>query len=185
MEASKISAAFVAAQAELSNPHKNKTVKTGTFSFDYADLASILDQVRPVLAKHGLAISQSIAGEHGSVTVTTILHHTSGESMQWGPLPGPAGSDWKALGGAITYARRYALSAALGLAADDDKDAPDIQQPKEATAEMVYAWHAAIAAAPDLKHLNQISDSIARATVRKQDLQELAAAGKARKAELS
>ena len=185
MESGKISAAFVAAQAELQNPHKNKTVKTGAFSFDYADLASILDQVRPVLARHGLAISQSIGGDAGIVTVTTTLHHTSGECIQWGPLPGPSGPDWKTLGGAITYARRYALTAALGLSADDDKDAPEIPRPAEATSEMVYAWKAAIAAAPDLVHLNLISASIAKATVGKTDLQELAAAGKSRKAELS
>jgi hypothetical protein len=185
MEESKISAAFVAAQAELVNPHKNKTVKTGAFSFDYADLASILDQVRPVLARHGLAISQSIGGEHGVVTVTTTLHHTSGESIQWGPLPGPAGPDWKTLGGAITYARRYALTAALGLSADDDKDAPEIPQVTKATPEMVHAWLAAIAAAPDLDHLNQISAKIAKASLHNSDLQDLVAAGKSRKVELS
>jgi hypothetical protein len=185
MEESKISAAFVAAQAELVNPHKNKTVKTGAFSFDYADLASILDQVRPVLARHGLAISQSIGGEHGVVTVTTTLHHTSGESIQWGPLPGPSGPDWKTLGGAITYARRYALTAALGLSADDDKDAPEIPQVSKATPEMVHAWLAAIAAAPDLDHLNQISAKIAKASVHNSDLHDLVAAGKSRKAELS
>jgi len=185
MEELKISAAFVAAQAELVNPHKNKTVKTGTFQFDYADLASILDQVRPVLARHGLAISQSIGGEHGVVTVTTTLHHTSGESIQWGPLPGPSGPDWKTLGGAITYARRYALTAALGLSADDDKDAPEIPRPAEATQEMVYGWMDAIAAAPDLAALNQISARIAKASVGKSDLDQLVAAGKSRRVELS
>jgi hypothetical protein len=185
MEESKMNAAFVAAQAELVNPHKNKTVKTGTFQFDYADLASILDQVRPVLARHGLAISQSIGGEHGVVTVTTTLHHTSGESIQWGPLPGPSGPDWKTLGGAITYARRYALTAALGLSADDDKDAPEIPQVTKATPEMVHAWLAAIAAAPDLDHLNQISAKIAKASLHNSDLQDLVAAGKSRKVELS
>lgn len=119
-----ISAAFVAAQAELTNPHKDKTanIKAG-FSYRYADLATILDHVRPVLAKHGLAITQDVEDVNGRLAVQTTILHSDGGSITFGPLIGDAGRDWQGLGSAITYARRYALCAALGIAADDDDDA--------------------------------------------------------------
>ena len=120
-----ISAAFVAAQADLTNPHKDKTanIKPG-FSYRYADLATILDHVRPVLAKHGLAITQNVEGtSDGRLSVETTILHTDGGALGFGPLLGDSGRDWQGLGSAITYARRYALCAALGIAADDDDDA--------------------------------------------------------------
>lgn len=120
-----VHAAFVAAQAELTNPHKDKTanIKAG-FSYTYADLATILDHVRPVLARHGLAVSQNVTeADGGRLAVSTTLVHDSGEVLTFGPLVGDSGRDWQGLGSAITYARRYALCAALGIAADDDDDA--------------------------------------------------------------
>lgn len=128
-----IVAAFVAAQADLTNPTKDKTanIKPG-FSYRYADLATILDHVRPVLAKHGLAITQDVgATPEGRLALhTTILHAASGDRLVFGPLVGDMGRDWQMTGGAITYARRYALCAALGIAADDDTDAHDTGKPQ-------------------------------------------------------
>lgn len=115
--------ALVAALAQLSNPVKDAKADTGRFSYTYATLPAILDLVRPILAAHGLAVTQDVAIADGALMVTTTLRHVSGDRVDFGPIVGRAGADWQALGSAITYARRYALTAALGIAADDDDDA--------------------------------------------------------------
>jgi hypothetical protein len=112
--------ALAAASAELTNPVKDKTAKAGAYSYTYANLASVLDIVRPILARHGLVVVQDVMLSDHRVNIITTVWHTSGESLTFGPLSGPTGDTWQTLGGAITYARRYALMAALGLAADDD-----------------------------------------------------------------
>ena len=128
-----IHTALVAALSELANPKKNQTADTGRFSYSYADLASVLDVVRPVLAKHQLAVMQDVTTEEGQVQVSTRLVHASGEVVTFGPIAGRAGSDWQAMGSAVTYARRYSLMAALGLAAegedDDGASAPKVMAP--------------------------------------------------------
>lgn len=133
-----IAAALVAAQAELTNPKKTSKANTGTYSYTYADLASILDHIRPVLGKHGLAVTQNVSMEEGRLEVFTTLHHASGEFLTFGPITGTSGGNWQALGSAVTYARRYALTAALGLAGEEDDDAqavtatPQVQRVKAA-----------------------------------------------------
>ena len=115
--------AFVAAQAEMPPIPKNKTVQTNNFSYSYADLPDILDAVRPVLVKHGLGIGQTVeASGPGTVAVTTRIYHSAGHAETFGPLTLPAGSNAQSAGSAITYARRYSLCAALGIAADEDDD---------------------------------------------------------------
>ena len=102
------------------NPH---------FKSKFASLDAIMAAVRPVLTKHGLAISQHpTALESGMPALRTILLHTSGDKYQdIMPLavdkPGP-----QALGSALTYARRYAVLAVLGLVADEDDDANAAQK---------------------------------------------------------
>jgi hypothetical protein len=115
-------AAVVAALAEMPAVPKNKTAATGSYSYQYADLPSILEAVRPVLARHGLAISQEVSTRDGYIQVTTLLLHKSGHWEAYGPLAMPAGQNAQASGSAITYARRYALTAVLGIAAEDDDD---------------------------------------------------------------
>lgn len=134
MTADTVTAALVAACQELQNPTRNKSADTGRFAYAYADLGAVLDVVRPVLARHGLAVLQDVRTADGMVQVFTIIQHTSGEQIMFGPLAGRVDTGgWQALGSAITYARRYALMAALGLAAEgEDDDArgvgPVIQQ---------------------------------------------------------
>ena len=123
MTATTLPEALVAALAELQNPRKDKTANTGAYSYKYADLATILDGVRPVLGRHGLAITQDVQVSDGQMLILTVLHHTSGQSLTFGPIQAAAGRDWQGLGSAVTYARRYALTAALGLAGDEDDDA--------------------------------------------------------------
>ncbi len=119
--------AFTAAQAELPPIGKRHeaTIPTktgGGYTYKYADLNDVLEAVRPVLNKHGLSISQSSVSEEGKIGVVTRIYHTSGHVETFGPLLLPAGGDARSAGSAITYARRYGLCAALGIAPDDDDD---------------------------------------------------------------
>lgn len=123
----KLAPALVAAQAELRaigkdsvNPH---------FKNRYASLDAIIEDVRPTLAKHGLAIVQGATTPESDAnsrvvgfTVETMLVHTSGEWMSSGiPMP-LAKPDPQGAGGALTYGRRYSLGALLCLATEDDDD---------------------------------------------------------------
>jgi hypothetical protein len=119
--------AFVAAQGDLPDITKDKTVtvktKTGqSFKYSYADLPTIVAKIRPVLAKNGLAVAQDVEIQDGRVVVTTRIYHTSGHMETFGPVVLNGGNDAQAAGSAITYARRYALCAALNIAADEDDD---------------------------------------------------------------
>ena len=117
-EIDQVAAAIVAAQAELTNPPKSKTVHAGAKKYSFAPLPDILDAVRPVLAKHKLAVLQIIRER---ILETRLVH----ESGQWlgSTYLLPEISDSQAMGSAITYGRRYSLCAILGIAGDDDDDA--------------------------------------------------------------
>lgn len=119
----KVMAALVAAQQDLRNPSKDAKADTGQFSYSYATLPTVLELVRPVLAKHGLAIAQDVRMDEGRVEVFTLVFHSSGEQLLFGPIVGRSGGGkWQELGSAISFARRYGLMAALSLSGDDDDD---------------------------------------------------------------
>jgi hypothetical protein len=128
---SEIYAALASAQGEFPEIVKRRTatVKSdkGTYKYNYADLSDILASIRPVLAKHKLSISQPIeAAETGRLLLHTILAHASGETIQATmPLAAfPAdGRQVQSWAGVLTYARRYNLTAVLGIAAEEDDDA--------------------------------------------------------------
>jgi len=90
------------------------------FKSKYASLANILDVVRKPLFDNGLSVVQLPAGEH---QLTTIIMHTSGEWLEETYSMTPTKNDPQGLGSVITYQRRYALGAALGLNIDEDDDA--------------------------------------------------------------
>lgn len=120
--------ALVAAAAELTDIHRTRTAsiptKTGgSYGYRYADLADLLQTVRPVLAKHGLVTTQTASTVGDEVAIWTTLLHSSGQFITAAPLALPAGRTAQETGSAITYGRRYALMALLGLAADDDDGA--------------------------------------------------------------
>lgn len=104
-----------AAKKDKSNPH---------FKSRYADLTSVWDAVREPLAKHGLSVIQlPTQAPSGFVAVTTILAHSSGESIgETFLMPCAQPTNPQAIGSALTYARRYALSAMVGVVADLDDD---------------------------------------------------------------
>lgn len=95
----------------------------------YADLGAVIDAVRPVLAKHGLAVAQFPFNDPGGIGIETILMHTSGQWLSERvslPLSDEKGKSAAQVAGSIvTYLRRYALSAVLGVYADEDADGSD------------------------------------------------------------
>ncbi len=113
-----LSAALAKAQGELENAAKNAT--NPHFRNNYADLATIINVVRPVMSKHGLALTQHPAFAEGMVHVTTLLSHSSGQWMQ-SCVSSPVGKvDAQGVGSAITYCRRYSLAAIAGISQEDD-----------------------------------------------------------------
>jgi hypothetical protein len=132
-----IAAALAKAQGELSNPEKSLTAtirspfpREGDRTFRYASLASGLDIVRKSLGQHEIATVQTTAIDQGSgqIRLTTLLAHASGEwiSSDWPVCPISETANPHRMGAALTYARRYALFALVGIAGEDDLDAPDI-----------------------------------------------------------
>ena len=129
-----IATALAKAQIELSNPEK---AMIGTVynsrsdnlrSFRYASLSSGLDIVRKALGGHQIAITQTtdIDRAGGTLNLTTVLLHTSGEwiSSHWPVCQLSETSAPRRMGAALTYARRYALFTMVGIAGEDDLDAP-------------------------------------------------------------
>jgi hypothetical protein len=132
-----LAAALAKAQAQLVNPEKSltATVRTGRLgegqrSFRYAPLSSGLDIVRKTLGQHEIATVQTTAIDHtaGMVNLTTTLAHASGEwiASDWPVCPVAETANPQRMGAALTYARRYALFTLVGIAGEDDLDAPDL-----------------------------------------------------------
>jgi hypothetical protein len=134
-----IASALAKAQSELTNPEKSlvATIRSpfpreSDRTFRYASLSSGLDIVRKALGKHEIATVQttSIDKDAGLIRLTTVLAHSSGEwvSSDWPVCPvGETAAPHK-MGAALTYARRYALFTLVGIAGEDDLDAPDLLQ---------------------------------------------------------
>jgi ERF superfamily len=129
-----IATALAKAQTELSNPEKamvgtvHNNRSESPQSFRYASLSSGLDIVRKALGGHQIAIAQTtdIDRASGTVNLTTLLLHTSGEwiSSDWPVCQLSETSAPRRMGAALTYARRYALFTMVGIAGEDDLDAP-------------------------------------------------------------
>jgi hypothetical protein len=119
---SEIATALAAMELMLENPVKTTKGGGGQKVYKYAPLPEILDVVRPLMHGHGLFLTMDTLTEDGRAGVVARLLHVSGEFIEYGPLMLPAGNDAQSAGSAITYARRYLLCAALGIAADEDDD---------------------------------------------------------------
>ena len=114
-----LSAAMAMAFAKIEGAIKGKT--NPAFRSKYADLAAVVDAIKPALAEHGLWFRQVTHPADGGVCVETVIHHASGESLACGPLFVPASKqDAQGFGSALTYCRRYSLMAAFGVPAEDD-----------------------------------------------------------------
>jgi ERF superfamily len=132
-----LAAALAKAQAEIRNPEKSLTAtivspfpREGSRTFRYAPLSSGLDLVRKCLGQHEIATVQATAidRDSGLIHLTTTLVHSSGEwvSSDWPVCSVSETAAPHRLGAALTYARRYALFTLVGIAGEDDLDAPDL-----------------------------------------------------------
>jgi ERF superfamily protein len=132
-----LASALAKAQAELVNPEKSLTATIrngrageGERTFRYAPLSSGLDIVRKTLGQHEIATVQTTAIDPvtGIVNLTTMLAHASGEwiASDWPVCPVAETANPQRMGAALTYARRYALFTLVGIAGEDDLDAPDL-----------------------------------------------------------
>lgn len=117
---SKLSAALLAFQSEC--PSVAFDAKNPHFKNRYASLAAIHRVITPILVKHGLAVLQFPVSADGRAGCVTRILHESGESMEETLLLPLAKNDPQGAGAAITYARRYGLSGALGLITEEDDD---------------------------------------------------------------
>jgi hypothetical protein len=135
-----LAAALAKAQAELVNPEKSlvATIRAdgprgAEQTFRYAPLSSGLDIVRKTLGQHEIATVQTTAIDQtaGIVNLTTVLAHSSGEwiASDWPVCAISETSTPHRMGAALTYARRYALFTLVGIAGEDDLDAPDLNTP--------------------------------------------------------
>lgn len=117
-------------QGEVENA-KN-TANNPFFKSKYAPLSDILNLVRPLLAKNGLSIIQSPSGDGTNIIIVTTLLHNSGEFIEFEPLVLKADkATAQGAGSAITYGRRYAISAVLGISSEDDDDGNAASHPVE------------------------------------------------------
>lgn len=134
-EHSNLASALVAALTDLRVVEKGRTANVGTYKYDYADIADVVKITRPVLAEHGVVALTPVHDHGNGLACTVILLHTSGDKLELGPFPFPHGKDAQATGSMVTYHRRYALVAALGMAAGDDDDgASAVARPVQAAA---------------------------------------------------
>jgi hypothetical protein len=162
-----IAAALAKAQAELTNPEKSliATIRSpfpreSDRTYRYAPLSSGLEIVRKSLGRYEIATVQTteIDQDAGLVRLTTVLAHSSGEwlSSDWPVCPISDTGSPQRMGAALTYARRYALFTLVGIAGEDDLDAPDlgaipkagVEQPPQSDHRSQSNGHAAAAERP-------------------------------------
>jgi hypothetical protein len=139
-----LTTALAKAQAKLVNPEKSLTATIrsgrpgeGQRTFRYAPLSSGLEIVRKTLSEHEIAVIQTTAIDQASqmLNLTTLLAHASGEwiASHWPVCAVAENANPHRMGAALTYARRYALFTLVGIAGEDDLDAPDICLPAPVT----------------------------------------------------
>lgn len=140
----KITLALSKAQAKMKAAKKNTT--NPYFKATYADLSSVWDAIRQPLSEQELAVIQIPVEEAKGTAIVTTLAHSSGEWFRSKLYITPKSKDAQSIGSAITYARRYALSAITGMAPDDDDDdgekatrTPEVENKKVAPAEMLVS----------------------------------------------
>lgn len=142
-----LATALAKAQGELENA--GKTSVNPHFKSRYADLAEVLNTVRPVMAKHGLSVTQWPSYDGQLASVETMLMHVSGEWMASVASAPLSKLDAQGIGSATTYLRRYSLAAICGIAQEDDdangaKPAQNVSKAKPPlTPDNAAAWQRA------------------------------------------
>lgn len=192
----KVAAALVRAQREFGPALKDKT--NPAFRSRYADLGNCLDAVMDALNNAGIMLMQRTHPHEGGVAVETVFVHESGETLSAGVFVAPAvKQDPQGYGSATTYARRYSLMAACGIAPeDDDGNAAAVAKPRQSQAaetragldaSRLHDWLQAIASA-DAADLDGVKREALEAAQRAKDREAWIAlrdAAKARADELA
>jgi len=122
--------AIIALQSQMTTIKRDKEVKTGKYSFKYAPLDSIMEAIKPLFQANGLAVIQAVDAD----VLTSRLIHTSGEWIESETYLNREHANMQGFGGEVTFKRRYALSALIGLVSDDDNDAPAARKSTSALA---------------------------------------------------
>jgi hypothetical protein len=127
---SKLQAENKGAELEAVNPF---------FKSKYSTLKDVWDSIRESVGRNGLAILQDVTTKDTCVSVTTLVTHSSGQWIEFGPLEVPfAKKDAQAVGSAISYAKRYALSAAVGVVSGIEDDDGNDAMPKQSAPAKVF-----------------------------------------------
>jgi hypothetical protein len=158
-------AALALAQGEIENASKNAA--NPHFKSKYADLAEVLNTIRPVFAKHGLTIVQFPQFDGARASVVTLIGHKEGGYITAEATCVPAKSDAQGIGSATTYLRRYSAAAAAGIAQEDDDGQaaahnrkPDAVSAKDAA--KVAEFTSAIEGAADETELARVGSDLAK-----------------------
>lgn len=127
-----LAGALAKAQGAFAVPKKGHraTVATktgGSYTYAYSTLDELIDATRPALTANGIAVVFDVTAAEGFVSVSTLLTHSSGQWWASDPLVLPSGGTPQGAGSAATYGRRYSLSGALNIAAEEDDDAQQAQ----------------------------------------------------------
>lgn len=125
------SKAFAKTQQEMKQPLKD--ANNPFFKSKYVPLENVVEAITESASKNGLSFTQfPSSGEDGNVTVGTLVMHSSGEWIEYDPIKmKPVKNDPQSIGSAITYAKRYALSAIFGITSDQDDDGNEATQTKK------------------------------------------------------
>lgn len=147
-----LAAAFAAALAEMPSPALDKT-NSAFGRFRYASLGSFLETCRPHLARFGLGLASDFEPiADGNLMCWTVIRDASGETLRLAPVPVRVDlAKPQSTGSAMTYARRYSLSAALGVVGDEDDDGNATNEPKPQRQVSMPQAHAAAAPKPQAK----------------------------------
>jgi PAS domain-containing protein len=181
-------AALALAQGEIENASKNAA--NPHFKSKYADLAEVLNTIRPVFAKHGLTIVQFPQFDGARASVVTLIGHKDGGFITAEAACVPAKSDAQGIGSATTYLRRYSAAAAAGIAQeDDDGQAAAHNRKPEAVTEIAQAksseFSEAIRDAGDLSTLKKVGGDLAKSKLPENMKAALRALYSQRQSELS
>lgn len=130
--------ALVAFQKELPTVTKGRTANAGSYSYTYADLASVTAAVIPLLSKNGLAFTVTPRATEGGYEIVGVLLHVSGESIE-GALP-MYGRNPQEIGSALSYGRRYLMGVMTGCVTDDDDDGKAANKSGRTTPEPAKEW---------------------------------------------
>lgn len=125
------SKAFAQTQQEMKQPLKD--ANNPFFKSKYVPLENVVEAITESASKNGLSFTQfPSSDEDGNVTVGTLVMHSSGEWIEYDPIKmKPVKNDPQSIGSAITYAKRYALSAIFGITSDQDDDGNEATQTKK------------------------------------------------------